>query len=153
MHLYANFLFCPAQFNADAPSVKPTKCLQTRLTLALPYGERDKQCSQCKLQTHIDVRGSVHHSIIHKEKSNNMSKFYYSIFVWSSTCFGRHAILHQEPKTALAASGFSYVKGCWTCSWWTLSGTVWEGVVHLLVLCLKAGVHEFFTNIGAPSKF
>jgi hypothetical protein len=30
----------------------------------------------------------------------------------------------QEPKTALAASGFSYVEGCLTCSWWTLSGTV-----------------------------
>jgi len=28
---------------------------------------------------------------------------------------------HQERKTALAASGFSYVEGCWTCSWWTLS--------------------------------
>jgi hypothetical protein len=23
---------------------------------------------------------------------------------------------HQEPKTALAASGFAYVVGCWTCS-------------------------------------
>jgi hypothetical protein len=31
---------------------------------------------------------------------------------------------HQEPKTTLAASGLSYVEGCWTCSWWTLSGTV-----------------------------
>ena len=28
---------------------------------------------------------------------------------------------HHEPKTALAASGFSYVEVCWTCSWWTLS--------------------------------
>jgi hypothetical protein len=28
------------------------------------------------------------------------------------------------PKTALAASGFSYVEGRWTRSWWTLSGTV-----------------------------
>jgi hypothetical protein len=27
----------------------------------------------------------------------------------------------QKPKTALAATGFSYVEGCWTCSWWTLS--------------------------------
>jgi len=43
---------------------------------------------------------------------------------WSSTCFGRHTAHHQEPKTALAASGFAYVEGCWTCSWWTLSGTV-----------------------------
>jgi len=32
---------------------------------------------------------------------------------------------HQEPKTALAASGFSYVEGCWTCSWWT-SGCAWQ---------------------------
>jgi len=48
--------------------------------------------------------------------------FYYSIFIWSSTCFRRYNAHHQEPKTALAASGFSYVEGCWTCSWWTLSG-------------------------------
>jgi len=27
-------------------------------------------------------------------------------------------------KTALAASGYSYAEGCWTCRWWTLSGTV-----------------------------
>jgi hypothetical protein len=38
-------------------------------------------------------------------RRNNVSKFHYS-------------------KTALAASGFSYVEGCWTCSWWTLSGVV-----------------------------
>jgi len=47
--------------------------------------------------------------------------FYYSIFIWSLTCFGRHTAYHQEPKTALVASGFSYVEGCWTCSWWTTS--------------------------------
>jgi len=57
-------------------------------------------------------------------KCNTVSKFYYSIFIWSSTCFGRQTAHHQEPKTALAAYGFSYVEGCWTCSWWTLSGTV-----------------------------
>jgi hypothetical protein len=50
-------------------------------------------------------------------------KIYYSIFIWSSTCFGRHTAHHQEPKTALAASGFAYVKGCWTCSCWTLSAS------------------------------
>ena len=48
--------------------------------------------------------------------------FYYSIFIWSSTCYGRHTAHHQEPETAKAASGFSYVRGCWTCRWWTLSG-------------------------------
>jgi hypothetical protein len=55
---------------------------------------------------------------------------YYSIFMWSSTCFGRHTAHHQEPKTALAASGFSYVEGHWTCSRWTLSGTVYCAWQH-----------------------
>jgi len=56
-------------------------------------------------------------------RCNNVLKFYYSIFIWSSTCFGQHTAHHQEPKTALATSGFAYVEGCWTCSWWTLLGT------------------------------
>jgi hypothetical protein len=49
-------------------------------------------------------------------RCNNVSKFYYSLFILISTCFGRHTAHHQKPKTALAASGFSYVEGCWT---WT----------------------------------
>jgi hypothetical protein len=56
-------------------------------------------------------------------RCNNVSKFYYSMFIWNSTCCRRHIAHHQEPKTALIASGFSYVEGCWMCSWWTLSGT------------------------------
>ena len=44
----------------------------------------------------------------------------YFLFVWSSTCFGWHTAHHQEPKTALATSGFACVEGCWTCSCWTL---------------------------------
>ena len=44
-------------------------------------------------------------------RCNNVSKLYYSIFVWSSTCFRRHTAHHREPKTALAASGFLYVEG------------------------------------------
>jgi hypothetical protein len=81
----------------------------------------------------IDVRGSVHHSTIYKEDPtgcNNVSNFYYTIFIWSSTCFGRHIAHHQKPTTALAASGFSNTEGCWTCSWWTVSDTVWEGAVQ-----------------------
>jgi len=54
-------------------------------------------------------------------RCNNVSEFYYSIFIWSSTCFRRHTAHHQEPKTALAASGFLCMEGCRTCSWWTLS--------------------------------
>ena len=51
-------------------------------------------------------------------------KIYYSIFILSSTCFGRHTAHRQEHKIALAASGFAYVEGCWTCGYWTLSGRV-----------------------------
>jgi hypothetical protein len=60
----------------------------------------------------VYVRGSVHHSIIHignPTRCNSVPKFYL-IFIWSSTCFGRHTSHHQEPKTALAASGFAYVE-------------------------------------------
>ena len=36
-------------------------------------------------------------------RCNNVSKFYYFIFIWNSACFGQHT------ATALAASGFSHV--------------------------------------------
>ena len=54
----------------------------------------------------------------------SVSTFYF-IFTWSSTCFGRHTAHHQEPETALAASGFAYVEGCWTCGcslWFCIHG-------------------------------
>jgi len=56
--------------------------------------------------------------IIHIEnptRCHSVSKFYF-IFIWSSTCFGRHTAYHEEPKTALATPGFACVKSCWTCS-------------------------------------
>jgi hypothetical protein len=86
-------------------------------------------------------RGDVIRStvlIIHNEKNptrcNNVLKFYYSIFIWSSKYFGRHTAHNQEPKTVLAASGFSYVKGFWTCRWWTLSGSAWQLTYFLTYL-------------------
>jgi len=66
----------------------------------------------------LDVHGSVHRSIIHTEIADKMHqciKIYYSMFIWSSACFRWHTTHHQELKTALAASGFAYVEGCWTC--------------------------------------
>ena len=39
----------------------------------------------------------------HPTRCNNVSNFFYSIFIWSSACFWRHTAHHQEPKTALAA--------------------------------------------------
>jgi len=63
-----------------------------------------------------DINGMTH--IESPTRCNSVSKFYF-IFTWSSTCFGRHTAHNQEPKTALAASGFAHVEGCWTCSCWT----------------------------------
>jgi hypothetical protein len=82
-------------------------------------------------------------------RCNNVSTFYYSIFIRSSTCFGRHTAHHQEPKTAPAASGFSYMEVCWTCSWWTLSDT----------LCLKTSTNytskklPYIKNQRLPMQF
>jgi len=42
----------------------------------------------------------------------NTIKINYSLFIRNSKCFGRHTDHHQEPKTALAATGFSYMEGC-----------------------------------------
>jgi len=64
-------------------------------------------------------------------RCNNVSRFYSSTFIWSSTCFGCHTAYHQEPKTALATSGFLYVKGCWACRWWTLSGLTHPTTFHV----------------------
>jgi hypothetical protein len=76
-------------------------------------------------------------------RCNTVSKFYYSIFIWRSTCFGRHTVHHQEPKTALAISSFSYMEGCWTCSWWTLSGT----------LCLTTSTNYTSKTRGCQCSF
>jgi hypothetical protein len=72
-------------------------------------------------------------------RCNSVSKFYF-IFIWSSTCFGRHTARHQEPKTALAASGFAYVEGCWTCSCWMLSGRVCSKTTSSLWFCIHGGL-------------
>jgi hypothetical protein len=80
--------------------------------------------------SHITMHGSMN--------IKNALKLY-SLFIWSSTCFGRHTAHHQEPKTALTAFGFSHVEGCWTCGWWTLSGT----------LCLTT---SNFSHVSCPTQ-
>jgi hypothetical protein len=39
------------------------------------------------------------------------------MFLNCSTCFGRHTAHHQELKTVIAASGFTYDFGCWPLRW------------------------------------
>ena len=81
----------------------------------------------------LDVRGSVYHSIIHIEnptRCNSVSKvcyiyIYIYIYIYMKlNIFRATRRPHEEPKTAIAASGFACVEGCWTCSCWTLSGRV-----------------------------
>ena len=70
-------------------------------------------------------------------KMQQCIKIYYSMFIWSSTCFGRHTAHHQELKTAIAASGFAYVEGCrcWGC--WMMGGvspkTCWASYKHGII--------------------
>jgi hypothetical protein len=45
------------------------------------------------------------HPLLIQQDATVYKKFYF-IFIWSLTCFGWHTAHHQEPKTALAASGF-----------------------------------------------
>jgi len=65
-------------------------------------------------------------------------KIYYSIFIRSSTCFGRHTAQHQEPKTALAPSGL-------------LSGRLLEvwllDAVRQSILCLTASSNHTSNNL------
>jgi hypothetical protein len=75
----------------------------------------------------LDVRGSVHHSTFHKEKSNKMQQcinivlFYIymkpNMFRWTPPII-RRLKLHWQPLV------FHTWKVVWTRSWWTLSGTL-----------------------------
>jgi hypothetical protein len=51
----------------------------------------------------------VHHSTIHKEKIQQAATIYqillFHIYM-KLKCFGQHTAYHQEPKNAMAASGF-----------------------------------------------
>jgi len=57
-------------------------------------------------------------------RCNNVSKFIIPYLYEAHYVSGDTRPIIRSPKTALAASGFSYVEGCWTCRWWTLSGTL-----------------------------
>jgi hypothetical protein len=65
--------------------------------------------------------------MIHKEnptRCNNILIFFIIPYLYEAQHVLGDTAHHQEPKTALAAFGFSYVRGCWTCRWRTLLGTV-----------------------------
>ena len=115
--------------DAACVAITLARCYKKRKEIAFAAKNgtnKDKNTHTQRIQvTGTNLTGNCIIIIIHKEKSNKTQqciKFYYSIFIRSSTCFGRQTAHHQEPKIVLVAPGFSYVVGCWTCSWWTLSG-------------------------------
>jgi len=68
----------------------------------------------------------INHS--HKKKIQQDATVYQNFISYlyeAQHVSGPYTANHQEPKTSLAASGFAYVEGCWTCSCWTLYGRVW----------------------------
>jgi len=89
----------------------------THLNAFTSFSEMSKYFTNCSTD--------INHSYNSYKKSNKMHQCItiYFIFIKSSTCFGRHTAHHQEPKTALAASGFACMEGCWTCSCWTLTAS------------------------------
>jgi hypothetical protein len=68
----------------------------------------------------------VHHSIIHIKHPTRckcieiLFRIYIKLNMFRVIPPPLH---HQEPKPVLAASGFAYVEGCWTCSCWRLSAS------------------------------
>jgi hypothetical protein len=120
------------------PSHQKAECQYRLFLFAVPRSVAaniDRICTQHRKdidysapaqdEMEFDVRGSVHHSIIHIEnptRCTSVSKFYF-IFECSSICFRRHTAHCQELKTALVTSGLAYVEGCWTCSCWTLTAS------------------------------
>jgi hypothetical protein len=88
------------------------------------YTLRRKYCLW--FNRYIDGDDSKIWSCVHIEITNKMQHsvtIYYSMFIWSSTCFGRHTAHHQELKTLLAVSGFAYVEGVGRWSCWMLKAS------------------------------
>jgi hypothetical protein len=77
-----------------------------------------------------------------KQDTAMYQNFIILYFLWSSTCFGRHTAHHQEPITTLAASGFSYVKGCLDVYLVDVVRHSVSDSVHQLQLYYDARIHE-----------
>jgi len=77
----------------------------------------------------VDLRVIVKFMKKNPTRCNNVSKLYYSLFIWSSTCFVRHTAHHQElpdnvhrphvqqPSMYEKSEDASAVLGSW---WWAV---------------------------------
>jgi hypothetical protein len=57
-------------------------------------------------------------------------EFTISMFLNCSTCFARHTAHHQELKTVISASGFTYVFGCQPL-WWLSHRSGWKPKMYV----------------------
>jgi hypothetical protein len=122
-------LFLPSsdRFTLQKLIVRKSGCASEPVWVAKEFDPRIVQPAASSCTVHAIQAIGIQWKILqylNPTKCNSVSKFYF-IFIWSSACFGRHTAHHQEPKTALATSGFAYVKGCWTFCCWTLSDRVY----------------------------
>jgi hypothetical protein len=94
--------FFSTQLGAEGRWLKDTQDAGAR--------NKDKETGDWRLATYSRICSDTKIHLKNPTRCNNISKFYYSIFIWNSTCFGRHTAHHEEPKTTLAASGF-FIRG------------------------------------------
>ena len=72
--------------------------------------------THCLLHSRLKqvLKAVLNITVVYKEKSNKMQQYIkillFHIYM-KITCLGQHTAHYQEPKTALAASGFLYVEG------------------------------------------
>jgi len=144
----------PGWWPSTGQNIRVTSCTKRGRRNEILWGREVVFHYHCQFvnNSKLDTCGYVHHSIIHIEnptRCNSVSKFYF-IFIWSSTGFGRHTAHHQEPKTALAASGFACMGGCWTCSCWTpflffisykYEIKFWYTVASCWIFCMNSELH------------
>jgi len=116
---YSKFIWSSTCFGRHTAYHQEPKTALAVSGFAYVEGFKHLVAGSCYFTPFTKLEG--HNSYRKSNKMQQCIKIYYSIFIWSSTCFGRHTAHHQEPKIALAASGFAYVEDCWTCGCWTLS--------------------------------
>jgi hypothetical protein len=105
-HIFRNPSFCPIHrkesesVTTHARLIFPNlKCLICLMTLSLLNDSFNYHGVKCLMKGKFLQKNPT--------RCNSVSKLYYSIFKWSSTCFGRQTVHHQEPTTAQAASSFA----------------------------------------------
>jgi len=105
----------------DGRRIIVTSATNVAIRLSSSQGTQHTSCSH-------KVKRIQNISVFIKKRSNKMQQcikiLLFHIYMKLDMFRATHRPSSGAQKTALAASGVSYVKGCWTCRWWTLSGTL-----------------------------